>query len=80
MAFTKIKNTQVRFLEQYLRGTGKQLSSAQASALFSIKNLRARMSDFRAAGLRVRTKTNSTGKVSYSVSRRDQLGSQYKMF
>jgi hypothetical protein len=54
----------------YLRGTGRELSAAQAKTRFGIKNLSARMSDLREGGFRVRTRTNSTGKTAYAVSRR----------
>lgn len=75
----KVSN-QTQFLEQYLRGTGRTLSSAQASANYGIKNLAARMSDFRAAGLKVETKVNSTGKTAYRVSARDVNGSRASKF
>ena len=62
--------TQLAQLETYLRGTGRELSAAQAESRFGIQNLRARMTEMRQGGFRVRTRTNSTGKTSYSVSRR----------
>ena len=68
MAFTKISTTQVEFLEDYLRGTGRTLSEAQARALYGIENLRARMTDLRQAGLRVRREKNSEGRARYAVS------------
>ena len=76
MSFTKITTTQNEFLEQHLRGTGRSLSAPQARALFGIKNLRARMSDLRSAGLRVRTGVNTEGRTTYSVSARDVVGSR----
>ena len=39
MAFTNIQNSQRDFLIGYLRGTGRELSQAQAGNLFNIKNL-----------------------------------------
>lgn len=80
MSFTKLKTTQVQFLESHLRGTGVALSAAQARETYGIMNLRARMSDLRAAGLRVRKSKNTNGNTAYSVSRRDVFGWQYKMF
>jgi len=80
MAFTQLRTTQVEFLEQYLRGTNRELSSAQAAATFGIKNLRARMTDFRQIGLRVRKSKNTVGRTVYSVSRRDMFGDQGKIF
>ena len=62
--------TQTEQVITYLRGTGRELSAAQAQSRFGIKNLSARMSDLREDGFRVRTRTNSTGKTAYSVSRR----------
>jgi hypothetical protein len=80
MAFTNIKTSQTTFLETYLRGTGKTLTEADASARFGIQNLRARMTDFRNAGLVVRTEQATTGKTRYSVSARDVAGSRSKVF
>ena len=75
----KVTN-QVAFLENYLRGTGRVLSSAQAEANYGIKNLAARMSEFRKCGLQVRTDVNTTGKTVYAVSARDTKGSRSKVF
>jgi hypothetical protein len=80
MAFTQIKTTQAKFLETYLRGTNREISAAQASATFGIKNLRARMSEFRQGGLRVRKGVNTAGNTVYAVSRRDEFGDQFKLF
>lgn len=76
MAFTTITTTQNEFLVSHLRGTGKVLSQDQARSLFGIQNLRARMSDLRSRGYRVRTSVNSYGKTTYAVSRRMIDGSQ----
>jgi hypothetical protein len=80
MAFTKLTTSQTAFLEQYLRGTGKALTEADASARFGIQNLRARMTDLRNAGLVVRTDVATTGKTRYTVSARDVNGSRAKVF
>lgn len=80
MAFTKLKTTQVVFLEKYLRGTDRVISAKQAEALFGIKNIRARMTELRQCGLRVRRTKNSTGRASYAVSRRDVFGNQFHIF
>ena len=80
MAFTNIKSKQNVFLEGYLRGTGKTMTAADANARFGIKNLPARMSEFRDAGLVVRVDTASTGKARYAVSARDVSGSRAKIF
>jgi hypothetical protein len=75
----KITN-QTAFLERYLRGTGRTLSEAQAMANYGIKNLSARMSELRQAGLKVLAAPNSTGKVAYSVSARSNTGSRARVF
>ena len=75
----KVTN-QVAFLEKYLRGTGRTLSAAQASANYGIKNLPARMSEFRKCGLQVKTMVNTTGKTTYTVSARDIKGSRARVF
>jgi hypothetical protein len=80
MAFTQITTTQKEFLEQYLRGTGRALSSAQANATYGIKNLRARISEMRQAGLRVHRSTNTEGRSAYSISSRDVSGSRGHRF
>ncbi len=80
MSFTTLKSTQVAFLETHLRGTGRSMSSAQAEATYGIYNLRARMSDLRNAGLKVRTHVNTEGRTAYSVSRRDVIGLQGRVF
>ena len=79
MAFTNIRVSQREFLENYLRGTGRELSAAQAESLFGVRNLRARTSEMRQDGLRVRTRKNSTGRTSYSVSARDIFGSRARL-
>ena len=80
MSFTTIRSNQKAFLETYLRGTGKTITSADAKARFGIKNLSARMSELRDAGLVVRVDTATTGKARYAVSARDMFGSRAKVF
>lgn len=80
MAFTTITSTQVEFLEDYLRGTGRALTEAQARATYGIGNLRARISDLRAAGLKVRIEKTEDGRAKYLVSARDVTGSRAKIF
>lgn len=80
MAFATLKTTQNSFLEQYLRGTGRALSSRQAEALYGIMNLRARATELRQAGLIVRTHKNTEGRTAYSVSARDITGSRASVF
>jgi hypothetical protein len=80
MSFTTIKTDQKTFLETYLRGTGKTLTAADANARFGIKNLTARMSELRAAGLNVKTDIATTGKTRYAVTARDVTGSRAKVF
>jgi hypothetical protein len=75
----KVKN-QVSFLERYLRGTNKTLSVAQAQANYGIEKLTARISELRAAGLNVKTITNTSGNTAYKISARDLNGSRAKMF
>ena len=75
----KVKN-QVSFLERYLRGTNKTLSIAQAQANYGIEKLTARISELRAAGLNVKTITNTSGNTAYKISARDLKGSRAMMF
>ena len=80
MAFTNLKTTQVAFLEKHLRGTGREMSAAQARATYGIQNLRARISELRSVGLRVRKGVNTEGRTTYAISRRDVVGDQFKIF
>ena len=70
MSLTVLKSSQKEFLVKYLRGTGRELSAAQARAMFGIKNIRARMTELRQDGLTVRTRKNTEGRTAYAVSRR----------
>ncbi len=78
--FTTLTVPQVQFLENHLRGTERTLSEAQARATYGIMNLRARMSDLRAAGLKVRVSKNTEGRAAYAVSARDVYGSRAAIF
>ena len=80
MSFTTLRTTQKEFLENHLRGTGREMSSAQARSTYGIQNLRARMTELRQAGLRVRKNKNTEGRTAYAVSRRDLFGDQFKLF
>ena len=80
MSFTTIKSNQTAFLESYLRGNGRTITAADAKARFGIKNLSARMSELRDAGLVVRVDTATTGRARYAVSARDVSGSRAKAF
>ena len=80
MAFTNLTVPQVEFLEDYLRGTGRTLTEAQARATYGIQNLRARITDLRAAGLKVRREKTTEGRAKYAVSARDVTGSRAKIF
>ena len=80
MSLTTIKSNHTAFLESYLRGTGKTLTAADAAARFGIKNLSARMSELKAAGLNVKTDTATTGKTRYAMTARDVTGSRAKVF
>jgi hypothetical protein len=75
----KVSN-QKAFLETYLRGTGRTLSNAQAVANYGIQQLPARMSEMKAAGLVVKTTTNTAGNTAYKVVARDINGSRAKVF
>ena len=70
MSFVNSSKTQTELLVSYLRGTGRGISAPQARSLFGVKNLRARMSDIRQCGYKVRTATNTEGNTTYFVSRR----------
>jgi hypothetical protein len=75
----KVKN-QASFLEKHLRGTGRTISVAQAQANYGIAKLTARISELRAAGLQVKTITNTSGNTAYKISARDVNGSRARMF
>jgi len=70
MSFTNLLVPQKSFLIQYLRGTGRELTSRQADSLYGIRNLRARMTELRQDGFNVRTQKNTVGTTNYAVSRR----------
>ena len=70
MSFTTLTTTQNEFLLNHLRGTGRELTSAAAASNYGIKNLRARISELRQEGYKVRTRKNTVGTTSYAISRR----------
>jgi hypothetical protein len=70
MSFTNLTVPQNEFLVKHLRGTGREITPAQAEATYGILNLSARMSELREGGFRVRTRKNTVGTTSYAVSRR----------
>ena len=76
MAFTTLKVTQNEFLASHLRGTGNDITAAQAQATYGIQNIRARMTELRQAGLVVRTRKNYAGYTAYAISARDISGSR----
>ncbi len=76
MSFTKLTVTQNQFLQGHLRGTGIELTAAQAKATYGIKNLRARVSELRAAGLNVYSRKNYRGAAAYRMVSRDMHGSR----
>jgi len=80
MSFTTLKTTQNEFLEQHLRGTGRTMSARQAEVTYGIKNIRARMTELRQAGLKVNRTVNTEGRSAYSVSARDVKGSRAAIF
>lgn len=71
--------TQAEKVAEYLRGTGRELTAAQAKAMWDVRNLRARMSELRKKGLKVNTRQNTTGQTAYSISARDVNGSRAKI-
>jgi hypothetical protein len=80
MSFTTLTITQNEFLEKHLRGTGRSLSARQASSTYGIKNIRARMTELRGAGLKVNRNLNTEGRSTYSISARDVTGSRAVRF
>lgn len=80
MAFTKLTMTQNEFLENYLRGTNRSITSRQAEALYGIRNLRARVAELRSAGLQVYNDQTNDGRTAYVMSSRDVTGSRARVF
>jgi hypothetical protein len=72
----KSNMTQNEFLVTHLRGTGKELTVAQAKTQYGIKNLRARVCELRKAGLKVLSRKNYRGAASFKISARDVFGSR----
>ena len=71
---------QNKFLETHLRGTGRTLSTAQASANYGIQRLAARVYELRSAGRNVTTARNKSGATVYKISARDTKGSRARVF
>lgn len=80
MSFVRLTTTQNEFLENYLRGTGRSITEADARARFGIMNLRARMSELRQAGLVVRREPATTGRARYAISSRAADGTRGRIF
>jgi hypothetical protein len=79
MAFANISknSTQNSFLHDFLRGTSRSLTAREANSLFGIKNLYARLSELKQAGLRVRKNLKTLdGRNKYCISRDDIYGSK----
>lgn len=77
MAKTTTGNmTQNELLQEYLRGTGRELTVAQARSQFGIKNLRARVHELRKTGLNVLSRKNYRGAGAFRITSRDQNGSR----
>lgn len=72
--------SQKALIERYLRGKNRTLTEAQARQLFGVKNLRARMTEMRKAGLRVRTVKDELGVTAYAVSARSADGHRKFIF
>lgn len=68
--------TQNQFLVTHLRGTQRELTVAQARALYGIGNLRARVCELRKAGLMVKSRKNYRGAAAYTITARLQNGSR----
>lgn len=80
MAFTTLTQPQKQFLETFLRGTQRTLSSQQALATYGITQLPARISEMRARGLQIRTAKNTAGNTTYRIVSRDVNGSRASIF
>jgi hypothetical protein len=76
MVSTHQSLTQNQFLVTHLRGTQRELTVAQARALYNIQNLRARVCELRKAGLMVRSRKNYRNAAAYTISSRLQNGSR----
>jgi len=73
---TRKKPTQNQFLITHLRGTGRELTVAQAKSKYGIGNLRARVSELREAGYTIASRRTSTGSAAYLMATRKQGGSR----
>lgn len=63
-------------LHDYLRGTGRTITAAQALSKYGIRNLRARMSELRSAGLVVETSLTRDGRTKYAIAEKTRNGSR----
>jgi hypothetical protein len=69
--------TQLQFLQSYLRGTNTSITAKQASKMFGIAKLHARLFECKQAGLRIRSKSTGNNKeLEYMMSARDTTGSR----
>ena len=68
--------TQNQMLVELLRGTGKELTVAQARSQLKIGNLRARVHELRKAGLNVQSRKNYRGAAAYRIPARVINGSR----
>jgi len=72
--------TQLEFLQSHLRGTNVTLTSKEASKMYDIKKLGARLHQLKKAGLKVRSFATGCGReLAYKVSARDLTGSRAKL-
>lgn len=60
--------TQKEKILQYLNGTGRTLTAAQARNMWDVRNLRARMTEIRQDGLTVETFVNTRGNTAYKIA------------
>ena len=70
--------TQNQYLVTHLRGTGVELTAAEAKKI-GIRNLRARVAELRQAGLVVSTRKTEQGTAAYKISNRLQNGSRARV-
>jgi hypothetical protein len=64
------RTSQRNFLLNHLRGTGRELTSVVAKNKYGVGNLRARITELRQEGFKVRTRKNAVNTTSYAISRR----------
>ena len=72
--------TQLEFLQTHMRGTDVELTAKEASSMYDIKKLGARLHQLKEAGLKVRSHATGCGReLAYKVSARDLTGSRAKL-